>query len=112
MRSQRLHWLLLSLVCIGPFLALSCRPQMTQQAAPTALPPTAAGPTALPTPAGPPPTPTLGPGMFVNPVLNIDFPDPDLLKVGDTYYAYATGAGPTNIQMARSKDLVKWDVLS
>lgn len=69
----------------------------------TAVPPTRSGPTQVP---------TLAPGMFVNPVLNYDFPDPDILKVGDTYYAYATNAGPTNIQAARSQDLVHWESLS
>ncbi|MCW5854079.1 MAG: hypothetical protein KIT87_28690, partial [Anaerolineae bacterium] len=45
---------------------------------------------------GPTPVPTPGPGQFVNPILDLDFPDPDTLKVGDTYYAYATNAGSTN----------------
>ena len=57
------------------------------------------------------PTPTLGPGMFRNPVINQDFPDPDSLKVGDTYYAYATNAGSINIQAAKSTDLVHWQLL-
>jgi len=52
--------------------------------------------------------PTPGPDEFVNPVLNQDFPDPDVLKVGDTYYAYATNSGGTNIQTATSTDLVSW----
>lgn len=74
---------------------------------------TAAPTTAVqPTPAGPTAAPTLAPGMFVNPVISLDFPDPDVLKVGDTFYAYATNAGPTNIQVARSKDLVHWEALA
>lgn len=52
-----------------------------------------------------------GAEMFTNPVIDGDFPDPDLLKVGDTYYAYATNFGSTNIQMARSTDLVTWQIL-
>ncbi len=75
-----------------------------------AVPPTDTVPAATPTPATPP-TPTLGPGMFTNPVLNRDFPDPDTLKVGDTYYAYATNAGSLNIQAAKSTDLVHWTLL-
>jgi beta-xylosidase len=55
--------------------------------------------------------PTPGPGQFVNPVLQVDFPDPDAIKAGDTYYAYATQGGSSNIQMAKSKDLVHWDLL-
>src|SRR5579859_1471784 len=45
---------------------------------------------------------------FVNPVLNIDFPDPDVLKVGNTYYAYATNGNGFNIQVTSSTDLVHW----
>jgi arabinan endo-1,5-alpha-L-arabinosidase len=46
-----------------------------------------------------------------SPVLDQDFPDPDLLKVGDMYYAYATISGAKNIQAARSKNLIHWEVL-
>src|SRR5215208_3639572 len=48
---------------------------------------------------------------FTNPVLDQDFPDPDVLKVNDVYYAYATNANDLNIQSARSTDLVHWEVL-
>jgi beta-xylosidase len=46
------------------------------------------------------------------PVLDEDFPDPDVLQVGDTWYAYATQkVGPNgNIQMATSKDLKTWQL--
>lgn len=60
-------------------------------------------------------TPTISPiptpDTFTNPVLDQDFPDPDVLKVGDVYYAYATNGNGTNIQAARSTDLVHWEVL-
>lgn len=55
---------------------------------------------------------TPGPGEFANPVIDQDFADPDVLKVGDTYYAYATNAGTSNIQAAKSTDLVQWTMLS
>jgi beta-xylosidase len=47
------------------------------------------------------------------PVLEQDFPDPDVLQVGDTYYAYATQRpGPNqNLQIATSKDLKSWQLL-
>lgn len=48
---------------------------------------------------------------FTNPVLNRDFPDPDVLQVSNDYYAYATNSGGINIQVARSNDLVHWSVL-
>jgi len=76
-----------------------------QQPAPTAV----GVPSAAPAATSGPPTP--GPDQFANPVIDRDFPDPDLLKVGDTYYAYATNAGTENIQAARSSDLVHWERL-
>jgi len=65
----------------------------------------------LQTPA-PTPTPIPTPATFTNPVLDRDFPDPDVLKVGADYYAYATDANGANIQAARSADLVHWDILA
>lgn len=49
--------------------------------------------------------------MFTNPVLDQDFPDPDVLDVNDVYYAYATNGNNINIQVAQSTDLVHWEVL-
>lgn len=49
--------------------------------------------------------------MFMNPVIDRDFADPDAIKVGDTYYAYATNTRTVNVQVARSKDLVSWELL-
>jgi hypothetical protein len=37
-----------------------------------------------------------------------DFPDPDVIEVGDTYYAYATNSVAGNIQIAESSDLTQW----
>jgi arabinan endo-1,5-alpha-L-arabinosidase len=48
---------------------------------------------------------------FSNPILDQDFPDPDVLKAGEMYYAYATNGNGINIQAARSRDLVHWEVL-
>ncbi|MDP9442075.1 MAG: glycoside hydrolase family 43 protein, partial [Actinomycetota bacterium] len=36
-----------------------------------------------------------------------DFPDPFLLRVGDTYYGYATN-GSSHVRTIRSPDLVRW----
>jgi beta-xylosidase len=66
--------------------------------------------------ASAPPEPSAGAGEFVNPVLE-NFPDPDVMQVGETYYAYSTtnydpGSGQgSNIQVARSSDLVEWESL-
>jgi beta-xylosidase len=43
-----------------------------------------------------------------NPVYPRDFPDPFVLKVGQTYYAYATNGNGSNVQTATSRDLVHW----
>jgi arabinan endo-1,5-alpha-L-arabinosidase len=53
---------------------------------------------------------------YTNPVLDADFPDPAVLKASDGfYYAYGTQGGAEgamrNIQVARSSDLVSWDVI-
>lgn len=37
-----------------------------------------------------------------------DFPDPSVLTVGTRSYAYATQAGPLNVQVISSTDLVHW----
>jgi len=37
-----------------------------------------------------------------------DFPDPDVLRVGETYYAYATNSPAANLQYATSTDLETW----
>ncbi|HEX3334755.1 MAG TPA: glycoside hydrolase family 43 protein, partial [Acidimicrobiales bacterium] len=41
-------------------------------------------------------------------VFPFDFPDPDVLLVGQTYYAYATNSVAGNIQIITSNDLIHW----
>jgi beta-xylosidase len=54
-----------------------------------------------------------GDGTYTNPVIPADFPDPDVIRVGDTYYMVSTTMfvfpGVTVIQ---SKDLVNWEYCS
>jgi arabinan endo-1,5-alpha-L-arabinosidase len=55
-------------------------------------------------------------GTYTNPVFDVDFPDPTIVRASDGwYYAYATQTiinGRTiNIQVARSKDLINWEHL-
>ena len=51
-----------------------------------------------------------GNGTFVNPIVNGDFPDCDVIRVGDTYYFVSTTMyhfpGAT---LLKSKDLVNWE---
>ncbi|HWP44891.1 MAG TPA: glycoside hydrolase family 43 protein, partial [Blastocatellia bacterium] len=53
-------------------------------------------------------------GAYVNPVFDTDFPDPTVILASDGwFYAYATqtilDGRSQNIQVARSKDLVRWE---
>jgi hypothetical protein len=45
------------------------------------------------------------------PVFPFDFPDPDVVRVGSSYYGYATNSATGNIQMIQSTDLAQWNVL-
>lgn len=56
------------------------------------------------------------PEVYVNPVLDRDFPDPAVLRGADGWiYAYATrtpeGSRMLNLQVARTRDLVRWQHL-
>lgn len=51
-----------------------------------------------------PPDPT----PFTNPVYEENFPDPFVLEVDGTYFAYATNDDDDNVQSMRSDDLVEW----
>ena len=58
----------------------------------------------------------VAPGIFSNPVLDADFPDPAVIRAPDGfYYAYATQTERDgkwiNLQLARSRDLVSWQHL-
>ncbi|WP_285472989.1 family 43 glycosylhydrolase [Actinoplanes sp. NBRC 101535] len=46
----------------------------------------------------------------IRPVIDQNFADPDVMKVGGTYYAYATNSDGRNIKWATSTDLVTWQV--
>lgn len=54
-----------------------------------------------------------GDGTYTNPVINGDFPDPDVIRVGDTYYMSTTTMhhfpGAT---ILKSYDLVNWEYCS
>ena len=45
---------------------------------------------------------------FAAPVYAGDFPDPSVLVVGSTYWAYATGSAGRNLQVMSSADLHTW----
>ncbi len=45
---------------------------------------------------------------FENPVYDADFPDPFVLREGDTYHVFATNGPGGNVQTLTSTDLVRW----
>lgn len=106
-----------SLLCAGVLLA-GCSSNDASSGQPEPTPATSNSPATSESPSAGPsaPEPSAGAGEFLNPVLE-NFPDPDVLQVDDTYYAYATttydpGSGlGSNIQVARSTDLVTWEEL-
>ncbi|HEX8853241.1 MAG TPA: glycoside hydrolase family 43 protein, partial [Pyrinomonadaceae bacterium] len=54
--------------------------------------------------------------VYLNPIFDDDFPDPTVVRASDGwFYAYATqtvvGGKTLNIQVARSRDLVRWQRL-
>lgn len=51
---------------------------------------------------------SLEPGGSSGPVYAFDFPDPFVMLVGSTYYAYGTNSAAGNVQILSSPDLVHW----
>jgi beta-xylosidase len=102
--AQRLLW-------VGLLFLSACAPAPTRSA--TATQPSEQEPVSTQTEA---PTLTSEPTAlsapsFTNPVYNRDFPDPHVILVGDTYYAYSTNVYPSNIPAITSTDLVHWESL-
>ncbi|MER7439512.1 glycoside hydrolase family 43 protein [Micromonospora avicenniae] len=57
------------------------------------------------------PTPTStgsDPSMFTNPVIRTDSPDPQAIRVGDTWYLFHTNAGGRNVPVHTSANLTDW----
>lgn len=54
-----------------------------------------------------------GDGTYTNPVISADFPDPDVIRVGDTYYMVTTTMFVfPGVTVLKSKDLVNWEYCS
>jgi beta-xylosidase len=49
-----------------------------------------------------------GPGEFVNPVVDVNFPDPGFVAVDGVFYLYGTEGDGRNVQTMTSTDLVSW----
>ena len=54
----------------------------------------------------------LGDGRYQNPILYADYSDPDVIRVGDTYYMTASSFNATpGLPLLTSKDLVNWELV-
>lgn len=54
-----------------------------------------------------------GDGTYTNPVIPADFPDPDVIRVNDTYYMVSTTMFIfPGVTVIKSKDLVNWEYCS
>lgn len=56
--------------------------------------------------------PDLGNGSYKNPVLNADYSDPDVIRVGDDYYLTSSSFSDIpGLPILHSKDLVNWTII-
>lgn len=54
-----------------------------------------------------------GDGTYTNPLIPADFPDPDVIRVGDTYYMVTTTMFVfPGVTVLKSRDLVNWEYCS
>ncbi len=82
-----------AIAAVSGLVMVGCSP-----AVPSSSPPTASIATPEPQVAG-----------FLNPVLELDFPDPMIVRSGDRYLAVATNGNGSHVQVATSPDLVRWE---
>lgn len=53
----------------------------------------------------------LGDGTFANPVLNADYSDPDMIRVGDKYYLTCSEFHFMGMVILESDDMVNWKIV-
>ena len=53
-----------------------------------------------------------GDGTYINPVINADFSDPDVIRVGKKYYMVASDFHFMGMQVLESEDMVNWQYIS
>ena len=53
-----------------------------------------------------------GDGTYTNPVINADYPDPDIIRVGKDYYMVSSSfVGMPGIPICHSEDLINWEII-
>jgi beta-xylosidase len=64
------------------------------------------------TPGRAPWIPDQGDGTYVNPIVFADYPDPDVIRVGDDFYLAASSfSSVPGLPILQSKDLVNWTII-
>ncbi|NDV80409.1 beta-xylosidase [Bacteroides sp. 51] len=53
-----------------------------------------------------------GNGTYINPILNADYSDPDVIRVGEKYYMIASDFHFIGMQVLESDDMVNWTLIS
>ncbi len=53
-----------------------------------------------------------GNGTYINPILNADYSDPDVIRVDDKYYMVASDFHFLGMQVLQSDDMVNWKLIS
>jgi beta-xylosidase len=53
-----------------------------------------------------------GNGTYINPILNADYSDPDVIRVNDRYYMVASDFHFMGMQVLASEDMVNWRLIS
>lgn len=53
-----------------------------------------------------------GNGRYINPVLNADYSDPDVIRVGDKYYMVCSDFHFIGMPVLESSDMVNWEIIS
>ena len=53
-----------------------------------------------------------GNGTYINPILNADYSDPDIIRVGTKYYMVASDFHFLGMQVLESEDMVNWKLIS
>ena len=53
-----------------------------------------------------------GNGTYINPVLNADYSDPDVIRVGEKYYMVASDFHFLGMQVLESDDMVNWRIVT
>lgn len=53
-----------------------------------------------------------GDGTYTNPVINADYPDPDIIRIGDDYYMVSSSfVAMPGIPVCHSRDLINWQII-